>query len=371
MRRQSRALPFCALCLAVGMAALVLSACGSSSDSSSSSSAENSTAAETTTGGEETGGTAPSSYEGVDSELPSSFPKPEEKAGTSFKVGFLQIIGAIPVLATEQAGVEKEVANFGGEVIVKDAELDLQKQAAGFEQLLSQGVDAIVVYPVVPKTLLPQLEKAKAAGIPVISTDARPDPTKPLPKGYVADVEQSLDYEAYELTKALSEKEPGASFAIMGLAAPVEALQYLAARQQYWGEQFGLKYEGLVDAKQDQPAAYAAAATAILGKYPDVQAIMTYNDLAALSTYTAARTAGKELLITGAQGGDEAAVEAIAAGTLFATYSPPWEETGAEMVRGAYSEVTEQNLPLPETVTLKGTLVTQENADEFEPISGG
>jgi ribose transport system substrate-binding protein len=354
--------------LTVALSAPVLAACGSSSEDSSAEAGSPPKTAATAPAA------APASakYTGIDSTLPSSFPDPVKKAGASFKVGFLQIIGAIPVLAAEQRGVEAEVKALGGSLIVKDAQLDPQKQVAGFDELLAQKVDAIVVYPVVPQALAPQLAKAKAADIPVISTNARPDPRQPLPKGYIADVEQSLDYEAYQLAKALADAAPGSSFAIIGLGAPVSALKYLASRQQHWGKQLGLKYLGEVDSKADQPAAYSAAMTALLGKYPDVENVMTYNDLTALSAATAARSAGKTgIRITGAQGGVKAAVEAIKAGTVFATYAPPWEKTGEQIVKGAYNVVTKQNLPLAETITLNGTIVTKDNAGQFTPVDAG
>lgn len=367
MRKSARGRVVGAFCLS--LVAVVVAACGSSASNSSNSNATVSSTS--SSAAESTGASESRTYSGIDSTLPARFPKPVKKSAT-FKVGFLQIEHSIPVLAAEQSGAEAEAKKLGLELIVKDANLDIEKQTAEFEQLLAQGVKAIAVYPVVPKTLAPQLAKAKAAGIPVISTDARPDISQPLPKGYTADVEQSLDYEAFELTKAVSEAKPGASFAVMGLGAPVEALQYLARRQRYWGEKFGLKYEGEIDAKQDNPAGYSAAATAILAKDPNVGAILTYVDAAALSTSSVVRSSGRTgILITGAQGGEAATIEAIKAGSIFATYSPPWAETGAEMIRGAYSEVTNQNLPLPETVTLKGTLVTKANASEFTPVEGG
>ncbi|MBS1888533.1 MAG: sugar ABC transporter substrate-binding protein [Actinobacteria bacterium] len=357
--------------------ALAVAACGGGSSSSTettteaaSSSAEGAAAtggAEGTEKAKPAAAGAGGEYKGPQKSLPASFGEPK-KSGKPMTFGYLQIYGSLPVLATEQRGAEEEAAKLGVKLIVKDAQLNPQTQVSQFNQLLAQGVEGIVVYPVVAGSLGPSLEQAKAAGIPVVSTNARPDVTKPLPPGYTADVEQTLDVEAYEMARVMSESKPGAKFGIIGLGLPVEALKYLAARQQYWGEHFGLKYVGTVDAKQDTPTAYGPAASELLAKAPEIEQIFTYNDAVALTASTVARSSGKsEIEIAGGSGTEEAAMKAIQAGQITMSYQMPWAETGAEMIKGAYDYATKQHVPLPETVGLRGTVITKENAGEVEP----
>ncbi|MBS1890597.1 MAG: sugar ABC transporter substrate-binding protein [Actinobacteria bacterium] len=355
--------------------ALIVSACGGSgSDSTSggtSSTAEGTSEPGGSAGTESTENAADvkggSEYAGPQKDLPTSFGEPK-KSGGPLTFGYLQIYGSLPVLATEQKGAEEEASKLGVKLIVKDAQLNPQTQVSQFNQLLAQGVDGIVVYPVVAGSLGPSLEKAKAAGIPVVSTNARPDVTKPLPPGYTADVEQTLDVEAFEMARVMSESNPGAKFGIIGLGLPVEALKYLASRQQYWGEHFGLEYVGTVDAKQDTPTAYGPAASELLSKASDIEQIFTYNDAVALTASTVARSSGKpDIEIAGGSGTEETALKAIEAGQITMSYQMPWAETGGQMIKGAYDYATKQNLPLPETVGLRGTVITQENAGEVEP----
>lgn len=357
------------LALLLLMAALSLAACGSSSSSSSGGSEGGEAEATSTTVATE------STYEGPEAKFFEPFSAPEKKAGTPFKVGYLQVFGAIPQLATEEKGAEEAAKSLGGSIVSVDAELDIQKQAAGFEQLLAQKVDAIVGYPVVAKALAPQLAKAEAAGIPVITTSAQANPSKPLEHGIMADVSEGYDIVAYENMKALSEAEPGGGFVVMGLAAPVEALEYYAEREKYWGEKLGLKYEGELDTKEDNPEAYAAAANAILGKYPNATMIVTYNDLAGLSTSTVVQQSGRKILISGGNGGSQADIEAIKAGKMFSVYALPWRGIGEEMVRGAYDAVSKQRLPLPERTVSplhpNGFLITAANAGEVEATIEG
>lgn len=375
MKRRFDRTAYVRLCAALAMLvllALALAACGGSGDDNTSGGTSSSAETTSESGG---GGSAenaseasgPGEYDGPQKDLPTSFGEPK-KSGGPLTFGFLQIYGSLPVLATEQEGAEEEASKLGVKLIVKDAQLNPQTQVSQFNQLLAQGVDGIVVYPVVAGSLGPSLEKAEAAGIPVVSTNARPDVTKPLPPGYTADVEQTFDVEAFEMARVMSESNPGAKFGIIGLGLPVESLKYLAARQKYWGEQFGLEYVGSVDAKQDTPTAYGPAVSELLSKASDIEQIFTYNDAVALTASTVARSSGKpDIGIAGGSGTEEAALKAIEAGQITMSYQMPWAETGAQMIKGAYDEVTEQHLPLPETVGLRGTVITQENAGEVEP----
>lgn len=307
-----------------------------------------------------------STYSGVDDKFPSDFP-PAVGTSKPLKVGYLQIINSIPVLSATATAAQEEVERLGGDFVLLDAQLDPQKQVAQFDQLLAQNVDAILVYPVVAEALGPQLEKAASAGVPVVSMNAQADGSNPLPSGITADVEQSFDFESFELAKALAEAKPGGSFALIGLGAPVEALDYLASRQEYWGKQFGLDYLGTVEAKADSPDAYTAAMTALLGRYPDVDGVMTYNDLVAMTAAITASGRGlTDVAILGAQGGDKTALQAIKEGAFLGTYRAPWEETGRAMVSGAYAAVAGRDFP--KRLALRGEVVTKDNVDQVTSV---
>jgi ribose transport system substrate-binding protein len=359
---RGRAKVLAAILLAGG--ALALAACGGSSDKGGSTTKSSGSSASSST-------PAPAkTYTGRDSKLPNGYPAPTVKSGKRIKIGYLQIYGAIDVLRAEQTGAEAAAKQLGVQLIVKDAGLNLQTQVAQFNDLVAQKVDAIVVYPVVPESLIAAMKAAKAKGIPVIATNARPDVSKPLPPGYTSDVEQALDFQAWSLAQAMAKMKPGAKFSVIGLAIPVAALKFLTDRIAAYSQEAGMKFLGRVEVKEDTPAGYGAAMTALLAKYPDVEAVFTYSDILALSAQAVARSAGKtNILFAGGQGGTAPMHKAIKAGRIALTYQDPWHETGAMMVRGAYLAVTKQHLPLPETVTLKGQIITKDNVDKVPPAT--
>jgi len=66
--------------------------------------------------------------------------------------------------STAAAGLDSRIENF----ILLDANIDQAKQVADIEDLIAQGVDAIIVTPLTPTSADAGIEKAVAAGIPVI-----------------------------------------------------------------------------------------------------------------------------------------------------------------------------------------------------------
>jgi len=68
------------------------------------------------------------------------------------------------------AMVEK-AKELGIKLIVLDSENDVAKQSANMEDLIAMGVDGIVVNPIDVASLVPAINKAAAAGIPVATFD--------------------------------------------------------------------------------------------------------------------------------------------------------------------------------------------------------
>lgn len=344
--------------------ALALAACGSSnsngSAASSSSAAGSSSAAAST---------APKAYNGSEASLPLGYRTPTVNPSKHFRIGFLDIYHGLDIFQVEQQGIMAEAKKLGVTIVPLDAENSPTKQVAEFNDLLAEHVDAIIAYPVVPSSLSPELAKAKAAGIPVIATDARPDVTQPLTPGYASDVQQELDYEAYSLAQAGAKAQPGAQFGVLGIGPPVAAVKYLDARFEYWGKRFGLKFVGEVDDVADVPADYPPATRSLLAKAPGIQELFTYVSGAGVSAGITARSTGHaNVKVFAGQGLDATALAAIKNGTMYGGYNLSWSQTGADMVIGAYEELTHQDLPLPITVGVRGQVVTKQNVSSIKPL---
>ena len=311
----------------------------------------------------------PASYNGTDHGNFTVLSEPKVKAGTSFKVGFLNTNAGQPILLAMQKAAQAEVEKLGGSFIALDAASNPQTQASQLQQLIAQHVNVIVGDPVVAAALGPGIAQARQAGIPFVAIGDPPDETTAPMPGAVTAVSQGFDYTVYRTMKALAAEHPGASFATMGFALPVDQLVFMLNRMKYWGEQFGLKFLGQLDTSSDNPVGFGPAASAILAKYPSVQIIVTFNDESAIATATTVATSGKKVFVATPNAAEPATGQALAAHRLGLVYRTPWEQIGVQSVIAAYDTVTGQNLPLPKFIDVPGYTVTPQTAAEAQWVS--
>jgi ribose transport system substrate-binding protein len=311
----------------------------------------------------------PASYNGTDRGNFTLLSQPTVKADTSFKVGFLNTNAGQPILLAMQKAAQAEAERLGGSFIALDAASNPQTQESQLQQLIAQHVNVIIGDPVVAAALGPGIAQARKAGIPFVAIGDPPDETTaPLP-GAVTDVSQGFDYTVYRTMKALAAEHPGASFATMGFALPVDQLVFMANRIKYWGEQFGLKFLGQIDTTSDNPTGFGPAASAILTKYPSAEIIVTFNDESAIAAATVVATSGKKVFVATPNAAEPATGQALAAHRLALVYRTPWEQIGVQSVIAAYDTVAGQDLPLPKFIDVPGYIVTPQTAAEAQWLS--
>ena len=76
-----------------------------------------------------------------------------------------------PFFMTLKEGAEGAAQNQGVALVVVDAQDDPAKEATNIEDLIQQGVDALLVNPTDADAIVPSIQKANAAGIPVFTVD--------------------------------------------------------------------------------------------------------------------------------------------------------------------------------------------------------
>jgi hypothetical protein len=175
---------------------------------------------------------------------------PPLKAGTKCTIGYQDIIESVPAQKAEQDAAQAEATRLGCGFIALNDQVTPTTQVNNFNQLVAQKVSAIIVFPVVASSLTPSLAKAKAAGIYVLGQSAPVAADDAPIAGYSTNMLHMSDTEAYLRVKSIAAAKPGASFVEMGLAAPVQVLQYYAARTKYWAAKFGLHYLGEIVASR-------------------------------------------------------------------------------------------------------------------------
>jgi ribose transport system substrate-binding protein len=285
--------------------AIVIAACGSSSSSSSTT-----TAKSTSTSSSQTVATVP--FSSIEQTVPQGYPAPKPKKlvlaylnpeGSSNE--FLTILGQSMKLATQK---------LGGTYKELDAEGDVNTQVGQFDQLIAQKVNGIAVFALDPKSLAPDVARARAAGIHLVTIDLNFTSTTAL-GGYESQVWQRRDEAAYMTGQEMAKLLPaGASVGTIDFAIKVPSIVFSIDRDVYWAEKFGLKVAGNASNPSDDIAGGEKAMTQLLGQQSGIKGVMAYNDPSAIGAGSAALSQGTTGLSLAGENGGTDGLGAIKAG---------------------------------------------------------
>lgn len=326
---------------AAGVLALGAGACGSSSKSSS-----NAASGSGGSGTTASSGAASVPFSGLEQSVPASYPKPKPKhlvlaylnpEGSSNE--FLTILGL---------SMKDEVQKLGGTYVEKDAEGDVNAQVSQFDQLLAQKVNGIAVFALDPKSLAPDVARARKAGIHLVTIDLNFTSTSNL-GGYESQVWQGRDMGAYLTAKAMAKQlGAGATVGTMDLVVKVPSIVYSIQQDSFWAKKFGLKVAGNASNPTDDIAGGEKAMTSLLGKYPSIKGVMAYNDPSAIGAYSAARSQGLTNLALAGENGGSDALGAIKAGRETFTIKLDDPSMGKDFAWGLYD--LSEGVKIPTTI---------------------
>lgn len=97
--------------------------------------------------------------------------KNEKEDGDSLKIGVALLYKGDEWLAAISDEYEKQAEELGYEINVQDGNQDNEKQMQQIENFIAQDYDAIIISAADSEGIIPAVEKAEAAGIPVVATD--------------------------------------------------------------------------------------------------------------------------------------------------------------------------------------------------------
>src|SRR5919201_1892482 len=304
-------------------------------------------------------------YTGAEASLPNSYGKPTIKSGTSCTIGFQNPLAANESLQWFQKAAIAQAKAYRCKIVVLDDALSPDKQVSHMQQLLAQGAQAIIFYPLDPKATLPVLAQAKRKGVPVIAIDATfGNPKLPVAPGIVTQVWQGRDIMAFLQVQALKAVDPHAKVGLVGIGAPVPALKYLNKREAYYAKKAGMTVLGTQDNPTDDVTGGEKAGNGLIQRYSNMDAVIGYNDPSALGTVIAARGAGRKLVAIGLNGTSDG-IAGVRSGQLAARVRGAQVDLGIQSATGAYDLITKQHLPLPRVVVEPPRIVTKANVDKI------
>ncbi|WP_126428606.1 sugar ABC transporter substrate-binding protein [Brevibacillus marinus] len=295
-----------------------------------------------------------------------------ETGSGKLKIGMSNSILSIDFFVALKQGVEQGAAKHGFELINTNANGDAAKQVADIEDLIQKGVDAIIVNPQDVDAIVPAIEKANQANIPVIALDRGASAGKLLSFIETDNVEmgrKAADFIAEKLKERYGEYK-GNVVELEGLLGSTAARD----RGKGFNEQMKEKYPNIkIIARQaadfNQEKALNVM-TNILQANPQIDAVFGHNDDNTVGAANAIDQAGrfkpigdKEHIIIIGIDGTRQAIQAIKDGRIDATISQVPIEMG-ELAVDYIKQALVDKKPVEEHTYTRNFLVTKENVDK-------
>ncbi len=292
----------------------------------------------------------------------------EQAGGGRPRIALVMKTANNPFFIEMQKGAEEAAKRLNVELVVQAAEreVDVEKQMQIVENLIQTHVAALCVTPSGSREIVPAIEKANRANIPVVIVDTRVD-AKALTDsgGRVATFIGSDNYEGGKIAGEFLAKKLGGK----GKVAVLEGIP---------GHETGdSRLRGFRDALKATPGVeIVASQTAnwerdqgfnvfqnILQSHPDVQAVFACSDLMALGAVEAIAAAKKtgQIAVVGFDATSEAR-DAITKGTMDASVAQSPAQMGALAVENALKLLKGEQVNPEFVVPIK--LITKENAAE-------
>jgi ribose transport system substrate-binding protein len=246
------------------------------------------------------------------------------------------------------------------ELTVTDGQGSVQKQSADVDDLVARGIKVLLISPYQADALVPAIERAKKAGVKVITYDrnANTDVVSFVSSDDVLNSEAVGEW----LAKKLNGKARIIEITGTPGASPTVARHdgFHKAISKYPNMKVIAKANG-----DYLPTTGLKVMSDLLGRYPkgSFDAIYTYADDMGQGVARALREAGraKEVPIVSING-QQVGVDLIKKGEMDATGA--YAEVGREAVMAAAKVLAGE--PLPKRVTLEPSLITSENVDELD-----
>ncbi|EGC81619.1 MULTISPECIES: ribose ABC transporter substrate-binding protein RbsB [Anaerococcus] len=246
----------------------------------------------------------------------------EEKAKDGdIKIGVSLSTLNNPFFVSIREGVEEVAQNENVETVITDAQNDSSTQNNQVEDLITQGVDLIVINPVDSTAISTSVQKANEANIPVICVDRKSD------EGELVSFIASNNVEGGKLAGEYILEKVGENAEVIQL----EGIPGASSTRER-GEGFTEATDGKINLLASQTANFDRAEGMtvmenLLQAHPDVKAVFCQNDEMALGASEAVKASGKDVTIVGFDGNDDA-IKAVEEGMLSATVAQKPQEMG-------------------------------------------
>ena len=256
-----------------------------------------------------------------------------------------------PFFVALKEGIEKEAKAKGMKVSVVDAQDDTAKQISGIEDLILQNVDILLVNPTDSAAISSAVQSANEAGIPVITIDRS---------------SEEGDIETFIASDNVAGGETAAEYLVKQLGEQAKVVELEGVSGASATRERGKGFHNIADEQLDVLTSQTAefdrtkglnVMENILQGKKDIQAVFAHNDEMALGAVEAIKAAGKDVIVVGFDGNEDA-LKAVENGELQATVAQQPVLIGEEAVHAAEKVLKGEKVDSKISVPLK--LMTKE-----------
>jgi inositol transport system substrate-binding protein len=256
--------------------------------------------------------------------------------------------------------MEQKARELGVRLIVNDAQRSAEKQVQQAESFIAQKVDAIILNPCEVEASSPAVEKALAAGIPVINVNSE---TRTAPTAFVGSRDEDSGTLAMEyIAQRLAGK--GNVVEIEGFMGQAAQLKRDQAAREVLSKNPGLHLLASQTAEWDRAKAMSLMENWMQSYGDRIDAVFAHNDEMAMGALLALERAGKKkrTIVVGVDAIADA-LQAVRDGRLDATIFQDAAGQGAAAVETAVKMIRHQ--PFEKQVMIPFQLVTRDNIGQF------
>jgi inositol transport system substrate-binding protein len=281
-----------------------------------------------------------------------------EKKGPVIGVSLLNVSNEFIVMLNKS--MDAKAKQLGVELIVNDAQRSAERQVQQVESFIAQKVDAIILNPCEVEASSPAVDKANAAGIPIINVNSE---TRSTPTAFVGSKDEesgrlAMEYIAQRLSGA---GEIVMMHGFMGQAAQIKRDQ---GAREVLAKNPGLKLIAAQTAEWDRAKGISLMENWIQSQGGRINAVFAQNDEMAMGALIALEQAKRKdkVVVVGVDAIADALV-AVRDGRLDATVFQDAKGQGETAVETAVKIVRKQ--PYEKQAMIPFQLVTKENVAKF------
>ncbi|WP_369371754.1 substrate-binding domain-containing protein [Promicromonospora sp. Populi] len=236
-------------------------------------------------------------------------------------IGLITKTDSNPFFVTMREEAQTAADEAGAELIALAGAFDgdNEGQVAAIENLVSQGVDGIMITPNSSSGILAAIEQARSAGVLVVALDTATDPEDAVDATFATDNFAAGVAQGTWVRAALGDEEPQLIMLDGTPGGTVDTFRHDGFLEGFGIEEGDPAIVGAEDTNGDQTRAQTAMEN-LLQRAPDTNAVYTINEPAAAGGYAAIQARGLEDQITiGSVDGSCTGVADVAAGVIGAT----------------------------------------------------